>query len=103
MLSLPTEVNLGDAASADFYRQVQVNLDFQRFASLKPQFRGERIGYGITIPSNAPHADEAALFIAFLLSPEGRALMEADHHPLFDTFIADGFPNLPASLQALCE
>jgi molybdate/tungstate transport system substrate-binding protein len=103
LLSLPTEVNLGDAASADFYRQVQVNLDFQRFASLKPQFRGERIGYGITIPSNAPHADEAALFIAFLLSPEGRALMEADHHPLFETFIADGLPNLPAALQALCE
>ena len=102
LLPLPNEVNLGDAASADFYRQVQVNLDFQRFASLKPQFRGERIGYGITIPSNAPHADEAALFIAFLLSPEGRALMEADHHPLFDTFIADGFPNLPGSLQALC-
>lgn len=99
MLSLPAETNLGEEAQAELYKQVQVNLDFQRFATVKPQFRGERIGYGITIPANAPHPDEAALFIAFLLSPEGRSLMEAEHHPMFETFIADGYENLPAILK----
>jgi molybdate/tungstate transport system substrate-binding protein len=101
MMSLPAEVNLGEQAYADFYRQVQVNIDFQRFATVKPQFRGERIGYGITIPVSALHPKEAALFIAFLLSPEGRSLMEADHHPMFDAFIADGYENLPSILQAV--
>jgi len=99
---LPDEVNLGEAAFENLYNGVQVNLDFQRFATVKPEFRGERIGYGITIPSSAPHPREAALFIAFLLSPEGRAIMEANHHPMFETPLADGYAHLPAELQALC-
>jgi molybdate/tungstate transport system substrate-binding protein len=100
-MSLPAEVNLGEPEFEEFYKQVQVNLDFQRFASIKPQFRGERIGYGVTIPASAEHPDEAAQFIAFLLSPEGRSLMEADHHPMFKTFLADGYENLPSVLQAV--
>ncbi|MEW6402902.1 MAG: tungstate ABC transporter substrate-binding protein WtpA [Chloroflexota bacterium] len=102
MMGLPAEIDLGEEEYESIYRQVQVDLDFQRFATVKPQFRGERIGYGITIPANAPHAEEAELFIAFLLSDEGRALMEADYHPMFDSFEADGFENMPASLQVLC-
>jgi molybdate/tungstate transport system substrate-binding protein len=102
MVSLPETVDMGEAEFESAYQAVQVNLDFQRFATVKPQFRGERIGYGITIPANAPHPDEAALFIAFLLSPEGRAIMEADHHPLFDPYLADGYSNMPESLQTLC-
>jgi molybdate/tungstate transport system substrate-binding protein len=101
MLSLPAEVNLGEQNFEELYKQVQVNLDFKRFATVKPQFRGERIGYAITVPANAPHPNEAALFIAFLLSPEGRSILEADHHPMFETFIADGYKNLPPVLQAV--
>jgi molybdate/tungstate transport system substrate-binding protein len=101
MLSLPSEVNLGEQEFETLYNQVQVNLDFQRFATVKPQFRGEQIGYGITIPANALHAQEAAQFIAFLLSDEGRRLMEADHHPMFEIFISDRYKNMPESLQAL--
>ncbi len=29
--------------------------------------------------------------------------MEANHHPLLDTVIADGYDNLPASLQAIAQ
>ena len=100
MLRLPESVNLG-AENID-YGSVQVNLDFRRFATVKPEFRGERIGYGITIPSNAPHPKEAALFIAFLLGPEGRTVMEADYHPVFEPALGDGYANIPAELQALC-
>jgi molybdate/tungstate transport system substrate-binding protein len=102
MVALPETVNMGNAELEADYQAVQVDLDFQRFASIKPQFRGERIGYGITIPVNAPHPDEATLFIAFLLSPEGRAIMEADHHPMFDPFPSDGYANMPENLQSLC-
>lgn len=102
MVSLPETVNMGKESFESAYETVQVDLDFQRFTSIKPQFRGERISYGITIPADAPHADEAALFIAFLLSDEGRAIMEANAHPMFDPFLADGFAEMPENLQALC-
>ena len=102
LVSLPETVDMSNPALEADYQTVQVDLDFQRFVTIKPQFRSERIGYGITIPANAPHPDQAAQFIAFLLSPEGRAIMEADHHPLFDPFPADGYSNMPESLQALC-
>jgi spermidine/putrescine-binding protein len=93
---------MGEAEFESDYQAVQVDLDFQRFATVKPHFLGERIGYGITIPSNAPHSDEAALFIAFLLGPEGRTIMAADYHPLFDHCPADGYADMPKSLQDLC-
>jgi molybdate/tungstate transport system substrate-binding protein len=102
MVTLPDAINLGAEEFNSAYGTVQVNLDFQRFASVKPQFKGERIGYGITIPSNAPHPKEAELFIAFLLGPEGRAIMLADSHPLFDPAIGDQYENIPATLQSLC-
>lgn len=102
MVRLPDAVNLGEAAFETAYTGVEVDLDFQRFVSIEPKFVGERIGYGITVPSNAEHPDEAALFIAFLLSDEGRTIMEANAHPLLDSFPADGFANLPESLRALC-
>ena len=102
MVPLPDALNLRVEAMEETYARAQVNLDFRRFASVKPQFQGERIGYGITIPSNAKHAEEAALFIAFLLRPGGRAVMEEFSHPLFDPPIADRYENVPAQLQGLC-
>ncbi|NJD58209.1 MAG: tungstate ABC transporter substrate-binding protein WtpA [Anaerolineales bacterium] len=103
MFTLPDELSLGDAAYEGFYNTVEVDEDFQRFASVKPVFRGEQIGYGITIPSNAPHPDEAALFISYLLSPEGRAIMEKNSQPLFDPAIGVDYQNIPASLQQYCS
>ncbi len=103
MVHLPDAVNLGDDAYNPAYKRVVVALDFRRFATVEPEFRGERIGYGITIPSSAPHPKEAALLIAFLLSPEGRALMQEDFHPVFDPPIGDNYSNIPTELQALCE
>jgi molybdate/tungstate transport system substrate-binding protein len=102
LLHLPDAVNLGTEGYEAVYGRVQVNLDFRRFATIQPQFRGERIGYGITIPSNAPHPAEAAQFIAFVLGPEGRAIMQAQHHPLFDPAVADGYDKLPAGLRSAC-
>jgi molybdate/tungstate transport system substrate-binding protein len=102
MVHLPNALNMGEASYDQAYHQVEVDLDFQRFATVKPHFVGERIGYGITIPSNAPHPQAAAEFIAFLLGPQGRSIMQADYQPLFDPVPADGYSNLPAALQALC-
>ncbi|MBN1149023.1 MAG: tungstate ABC transporter substrate-binding protein WtpA [Anaerolineales bacterium] len=103
MLTLPDEINLGRSELYETYSQVEVKLDFQRFASVKPVFRGEPIGYGITIPSNAPQPELAAEFIAFLLGPQGRAVMEAYYHPLSDPLECDGQSLMPSTLSALCQ
>ena len=102
MVELPDSINLGEESYQQVYSQVQVYENLQRFASVKPVFQGERIGYGVTIPSNAPHPEAAALFIDFLLSPAGRAVMQADHHPMFDPATADNYQSIPASLQQYC-
>ncbi|PKO11893.1 MAG: tungstate ABC transporter substrate-binding protein WtpA [Chloroflexi bacterium HGW-Chloroflexi-10] len=103
MLALANTVNLGISEMDSFYRQVEVELDFKRFASIQPQFFGERIGYGITIPNNAPHPEAAEKFIAFLLSEPGRAVMEKNYHPMFTQPLSEGFENLPQSLIKFVE
>jgi molybdate/tungstate transport system substrate-binding protein len=102
MIHLPGALNLGEAGLAEPYGTVLVNLDFQRFASVKPVFRGERIGYGITIPSNAPHPDQALLFLEFLLGPEGRAVMQKNSHPMVDPALGFGYQDIPPDLQPYC-
>jgi molybdate/tungstate transport system substrate-binding protein len=102
MVRLPDALCLGAEEYADTYDQVQVRLDFQRFASVKPEFNGEVIGYGVTIPTNAPHPEQAADFIAFLLGPEGQAVMEANNHPLIAPPEAHHYDNIPESLKTLC-
>lgn len=102
LVAFPPELNLGDAGQSEMYGQVSVKLDFQRFASVKPEFMGEQIGYGITIPTGAEHPAEAEQFIAFVLGPEGSEIMRADHHPLLDPLIASGYDHLPESLKPLC-
>ncbi len=100
-LPLPDGLSLGDPAYADSYGKVAVKLDFRRFASVDPLFAGEVIAYGLTIPSNAPHPDEAARFVAYLLGPEGRRIMQDNHHPLFDAVQADHLDLLPDAVRPL--
>ena len=98
-VELPPQLNLSDLAYASEYGSVKVVMDFQRFSSIKPEFQGEVITYGVTIPTNAPHPDAAADFVAFLLGPEGRAIMEAHDHPMLDPLVANGEASMPAILK----
>jgi molybdate/tungstate transport system substrate-binding protein len=101
-IALPPEISLGDEALAEDYAKVAVELDFQRFAVVTPAFQGEPIAYALTIPTNAPHPEEAAAFIAFLLGPEGQAIMAANHHPILSPARVDHPDQLPEMLQPLC-
>jgi molybdate/tungstate transport system substrate-binding protein len=103
MIALPDAINLGSAAQSQNYGSVVVKLDFRRFVSVKPVFRGEPIGYGITIPSNAPHPELARRFIEFLLGPQGRQIMQQNYQPVLDPLQCDGAANMPPELGALCQ
>jgi molybdate/tungstate transport system substrate-binding protein len=95
-------VNLGSEAQKAAYGQVAVKLDYQRFASVQPEFTGEPIGYGATIPADAPNPEAAADFVAFLAGPEGRRILASYDHPTFDPPRSDNPAGLPAQLKALC-
>jgi molybdate/tungstate transport system substrate-binding protein len=102
MLELPPVVNLGSEELREFYKNVEVRMDFQRFSTVEPHFIAEPIEYAITIPDSSPNPETAELFIQFLLSEEGKAIMSNNFHPLFESYPANGFENLPVSLQGIC-
>jgi molybdate/tungstate transport system substrate-binding protein len=102
-LALPPELDLSDGAHAADYARVRVSLDFQRFASVKPEFVGGPIVYGVTIPSNAPHPDLAAEFVRFLVGPKGQAIMTHNRHPLIVPPVVDNPEALPAKLADLIK
>jgi molybdate/tungstate transport system substrate-binding protein len=101
-VSLPPEINLGDPAHAADYARVSVKLDFQRFASVKPEFAGEPIRYGATIPSNARQPEAAAQLLAFLLGPEGQRIMAENYQPVITPALTDDLNDLPESVKAYC-
>ncbi len=101
-IRLPQAIHLGDPDFAEDYSRVQVKIDFQRFSTVKPVFRGEPIGYGITIPSNAPEPELAQQYVDFILSPAGREVMESAHHPLLPSVECDQPAQIPPLLRAHC-
>jgi molybdate/tungstate transport system substrate-binding protein len=100
-LPLPPEIDLSDEARAADYGRVSVSLDYQRFASVKSEFVGGPIIYGITIPSNAPHPDLAVEFLRFLVGPEGQEIMASTQQPMIVPAMIDNPEALPAELKDL--
>jgi molybdate/tungstate transport system substrate-binding protein len=96
-LSLPAAINLGSPYFAGLYGKVRVKMDFQRFASVLPEFQGSRITYAATIPTNATHPYEAVAYLAFVLGPAGQQVLRDNFQPPLvpaETDNADRIPNL---------
>jgi len=102
-LGLPPEINLSEAEYSELYKQVNCRLDFQRFSSVKPEFTGQPIIYGITIPRNAPHYEEAVRFLEFLLGPEGQQILRQNYQPPMVPPQAEDIDKVPAELRALLK
>ncbi len=102
-VELPPEIDLSSRNFTQRYEQVVVKMDFQRFASITPEFRGEPIQYALTIPGNAPHPDAAVDFVQFLLGSEGQSVFAEAYQPTLLPPEADNLANVPARLHPLCE
>jgi molybdate/tungstate transport system substrate-binding protein len=102
-LELPAEIDLSSENHSESYSRVKVRLDYQRFQTVQPEFYGEPIVYGLTIPNNAPHPEQAAQFVEFLFSREGRSISSDYHQPLMTPLQADNLGALPDNLQSLAE
>jgi molybdate/tungstate transport system substrate-binding protein len=79
-IELPPEINLSSEQFQDYYATAEVKVAGEKpgeFLTVK----GEPIVYGVTIPKNFPRQEIAIAWIDFLLSPQGRAIMEASGQP----------------------
>lgn len=102
-LKLPQAIDLSSQDYANTYQQVHVIMDFQRFASVNPEFFGAPIVYGLTIPKNAPHQEEAIEFIQFLFSPEGQRILSDNYQPPLSPPKADDIAKVPDTLRSLLD
>lgn len=100
-IQLPSQIDLSNMDHSVGYETVLVKLDYQRFSSITPEFGGEVITYGLTIPVNAPNPEYAQDFIYFLLGPKGREIMEEYFHPMLSSFQVDHREKLPPKLLDL--
>jgi molybdate/tungstate transport system substrate-binding protein len=98
-VELPTEIDLSSNEFKDYYATAQVEI-----AGKEPgetmTIKGERIVYGVTIPTNFPHKEFAIAWIKFLLSEEGMAIMEANGHPPIIPAITNNLEKLPVELSS---
>ncbi|HZE21151.1 MAG TPA: tungstate ABC transporter substrate-binding protein WtpA [Desulfobaccales bacterium] len=74
-VALPAQINLGSPAYADFYKQAVVKISGKKPGTFIEK-HGAPMVYGVTLLNNAPHRDWAIKFLAFMLGPQGRAIME---------------------------
>lgn len=100
-IQLPPQLDLSSTDYSAGYETVLVKLDYQRFSSITPEFGGEVITYGLTVPANAPNPDDAQDFIHFLLGPKGREIMNENFHPMQPSIQVDYKEKLPPGLLDL--
>jgi len=79
-VDLPPQIDLSSEQFQDYYAKAEVKITGEKpgeFLTIK----GKPIVYGVTIPKNFPRQEIAIAWIDFLLSPQGRAIMEASGQP----------------------
>jgi molybdate/tungstate transport system substrate-binding protein len=99
-LELAPEINLSSNAFESLGYDLRVKIDYQRFATLIPDFVCQEIVYGVTIPENSPHPEQAIDYLQFLLGPEGQGIFAEQHQP-FLSFTIDGIEHVPDEFKGL--
>lgn len=76
-LTLPDEINLGNYAFDDRYKEAVVKVTGKEPGTFM-DIRGQSCTYGITLIKNAPNREAAVAFLDYLLDPEGGLKILAD-------------------------
>lgn len=96
-ITLSPAINLGDPAR---------NAQYAAVSYTNPQgktFRGGAILYTLTIPANARNLPGAVAFAHYLLSPQGRAVLQQYGVPLAQPLVFGNRQAVPAALAPLLE
>ena len=100
-VSLPAEIDLSSEEFKDYYAEAEVKVSGKKPGEFLTK-KGKPIVYGVTIPKNFPRQEIAIAWIDFLLSPEGRAIMEANGQPPI-TPVTNDKSKLPDRLKRYVE
>jgi molybdate/tungstate transport system substrate-binding protein len=73
-VTLPPEIDLGDPAHAADYARASIRVPSRKDTVTRV---GAPILYGASVPRSAPHRDAGLKVLAFMLGPDGRALLRA--------------------------
>lgn len=97
-LEFPEEINLSSDNYKKLCENMKVKLAFKRFASVNPDYDILPITYGMTIPGNAPHPEQAVKLIDFILSPRGQDILAQNRQITINPPIVDNKRNVPLDL-----
>lgn len=102
-VALPDQINLGSPAYANFYKQASLKISGKKPGTFIVQ-TGAPMIYGLTIPNNAPHRAWAIKFMAFILGPQGRAIMEKNgQQAIYPATVSGDAAKLPPELKQLVK
>ncbi len=98
-VELPTALSLADPEHDNFYSRVVVHI--LTGTVMEKTIRMSSIVYGLTIPKNAAHPQEALRFVKFLLNETSREVFQG----LGQSFLPKpiGFGNVPQELRNYVE
>ncbi len=99
-LEFPPEINLGSNDFEKLGYDLSVKLDYQRFASIIPEFTCQTIYYGVTIPENSPQYEEAVRYLEFMLGPAGAQIFSHYYQP-YISLVANNHDRLPKELKIM--
>ncbi|HOP09220.1 MAG TPA: tungstate ABC transporter substrate-binding protein WtpA [Candidatus Methanofastidiosa archaeon] len=96
-IRLPSSINLSSVSYADTYDNVSIILSNGGTQTGKP------IVYGITIPLNAPNAEEAALFVEYVINGIGQGIFTEDGQPPIVPAGVNDIDLVPGGLEEYLE
>ena len=93
-INLPPQINLGDKKYANYYKQASFKVTGKKPGTYIIK-RGAPMVYGITVVENKkeglpPNKKGAVLFVKFVLSPEGQAIMKKNGQGVINPPIIKG-------------
>jgi len=95
-LDLPSDISLSDPAKAPTYATVSVH-------TANGTLMAKPIIYALTIPTNAPHADWAERYVAFVLGPAGQTILGDAGFTVLQPAVATPIAAVPAALRNLVQ
>jgi molybdate/tungstate transport system substrate-binding protein len=101
-VSLPDEVNLRSPQLAELYRSAKVEVTGSKPGEMTTVI-GTPMVYGLTVPKNTANRAAGEAFAAFILGPEGRAIIKANGQPVLDPPLVAGFANAPEAIRAVAR
>ncbi|MDI6846940.1 MAG: extracellular solute-binding protein, partial [Candidatus Bathyarchaeia archaeon] len=99
-VELPDEINLSNWTMSNYYASVNITISKDDEHMV---ITGAPILYGVTIPKNAEHESEAVDFVKFMLSQDGRNIIEECGQNSMYPAYTDDVSRVPSELREFVQ